>query len=299
MHHDRLEAGVSEAVDNRPGYFEDRAPAIKGVEQTSRNDRVSLDFHDDWADVRMTIERGGRSLGIDLDSAQHSVTELLDSSDEPGRGPLLDYLFSRRYERRGWTLFRSKESGTAVAYVEVNWDDDDPGNYVAGGHWMHFAANEVGGCIGCVMERENPFYRILDFEGITLHPAGVKSELYALCHNSDTEMPADFDLASYADFNAFLSEVNVRESQFRIHLDTAPINSDGTIGDADIRLELDYFPEGTDTGGTWGGRFSGISDEHGHPNRAIGTLGGTWTHGQGGQGRFIGNFYVSSHPAKP
>ena len=310
VRHDLLEEKLRDAARAGPNFRTNREQDAGRIEHASQHDIFSEDFADRWSDVRMTIQREDGEK-IELDSTRHSITEPLDSAAEPDRGPLLDYGLSGNHERRDWTLFRATKTGASVAYSEVNWDDDDPTNYLAGGYWMHldridldwspapwafddadagafirgpefagnptlpgrgtatylgratglytffygptwanlqlartkesgiyhgvaqltadFSKNEIRGCIGCLVPGEDTSWRLLDFGGSIQLPVGAKAELYALYHNYNTPLPAGFDLASYSQEDFESGEIDVRESQYRIHLAPAPINGDGSF----------------------------------------------------------------------
>ncbi len=376
LHHELLEATVNAAASAGPHFHENGVEQVSNRDyQTSENNHVLVDLDTSRSGVKLEIMLAEGGPNILLDSAEHSVTEPLDSSEEPDRGPLLDYGFSEDHERRAWTMLRTSATEAATGYVEANWDDKDPTNPISSGYWIHldgdysadqvndidvgtfihgpefsgnptfppsgkvtysgrvtgiytffygpawanlglteieetgifhglaqltvdYSTNQIEGCIGCLAETEDDSYRLLDFGGITLHPLGIKSELYALYHNINTEVPEGFQLTSYTNLDSFLDEVNVRESQYRIFLDQTSINSDGTLQDENVKLQLDYFLERAKTDGTWGATFSSINDAAGNPRRIIGTLGGSWDHPGGGLGSFIGNFYVSTNPVK-
>ena len=115
-----------------------------------------------------------------------------------------------------------------------------------------FAANTIGGCIGCS-------------ETVTL---------------SGTLVDAD---------SGESSDVLFEDSGYRLDLHSTSLNSDGTFEPGQMRLRHPVISI-TGTEGTWGGRFSNIADSDGDPRLVAGTFGAEAASAGGSEGTFVGSF---------
>lgn len=142
-----------------------------------------------------------------------------------------------------------------------------------------FETNTISGCIGCIMEGEDPEMVILETAGDIIDPDGNRYDLYAVYHNRERGMPGD-------------------GSWSRIKLGDAPIDpSTGTFTGTDITVEIDYF-QGSTSSGTWGGKFSNKPEGSGEPRLVGGTTSVEWSHPDGDNAVFIGNFFADKDVAE-
>lgn len=115
-----------------------------------------------------------------------------------------------------------------------------------------FAANSIGGCVGCR-------------DGVAL---------FGSVHDADTGESTD---------------VMFEDSGYQLHLDPTNWNSHGTFLGQQMRLEHSVISI-TSTAGAWGGQFSNIPDSAGDPRLLAGTFGAGATSAGGSEGAFLGSF---------
>ncbi len=116
--------------------------AFRTVTHTSDPDSVSTEFVG-GSRVKVAVDRGVRNV-FTLDSAAHSVKEtVVDATAEQeyfippeDRFPI-PHALAPGYEYRRWTLFEHSENTSSLVYVSINWNSNDPFDYLAGGTWMH------------------------------------------------------------------------------------------------------------------------------------------------------------------
>ena len=187
--------------------------------------------------VRGNANVGVKDMGTFTDAGPGSVFSYYDGQDSSWVRPVT-----------GTATYLGSAEG---AYVESNGD---------GGIWWgglmlraNFAANSIGGCIGCPEAYPNrPDRGIYTYETIEDLKAdyGTEEDLYVSLRGGRISKDGSFE---------------------------------GTLG----VLELSTDTELPSSGGKWGGLFSGNRDASTHPSSLGGTIGGT-AEGAGFIGVFLG-----------
>ncbi len=262
---------------------------------------------------RLVVDVARRSGGaLSLDTAHHTIDY------EIGTSSTTDRKFGSA------AMLKHSASEFTLARVATDWASDDVTDYLAGGYWLHatgdiyngrVTAAEMGAFVDGPEIRGTPSLPVTG----TATYNGLAAGLYAARYGSDvpnvpqgTNEIGEFEgnLRLLANFqtgsisgevnNIYLSYIGEtpggvaysgknERSDYRLNLETAQIDSNGTFTGNDITLTNPFLS--ISSTGSWGGRFSTIDDSAGNPRVVAGTLGGSGTTSGGSVASFVGAFY--------
>ena len=225
-------------------------------------------------------------------------------------------------------LMEIDQGQTQLAYVVLNWDPDDPTDWLSTGWWLQtsgqldlFESDDFSAFFtGPEFSRDDSFN--LPTEGTATY-TGSSGGLFQYFYGSDTpEFEGEYTYAEYEgpswftlDFsNQFLwgcvgctgqiksQQVHLAEilgpadvpppdlSGYRIRLGPVRIKPDGTY-ENDILKVSHSEREVLDTWGYFGGALSARPDRDGNPRLMVGFYQGTFQEDDGGTGRFHGAYH--------
>ena len=261
-----------------------------------------------------TLSRQGAStIQMDTDDAYADFGREPSVIDLPGRSSQTRY------------TFRHEGSRATLGLFAVDWSNDDPGDYLAGGYWLHIRTDpqefQLGAFVG------GPELGLdqtpqLPVSG-TAYYRGSSTGLYATRYGTDGEgiapgseeigeflgdatLSANFDagtirgcigcnegiLLSGAYYDKDTGDVSTFsvESDYRVDLGSTPIGrSNGTFRDGGVSLSNPDV-QITRSEGTWAGQFSNKVDADGDPRVVAGTFTGEATTRGGSKAVFVGAF---------
>ena len=175
-------------------------------------------------------------------------------------GPELDVSSPPQMPVQGQATYRGQAGGAYVYMYGESWGEELAGTYGVGDYvgtvtlTADFAANTLGGCIGCQGD-------------------------IALWHSQLREL-----------FGGPAREIHALPTDYELHLGAVSFNTeDGTFEHTDVTVR---HPERTITqsGGFWGGQFSNIPDSAGNPRLAAGFSDAEFEEADGSVGSFWGMF---------
>ena len=290
--------------------------SVAGVIQSSNTDDANF-----TADKIMTTHSSAALLGIDIDRAGGDSISL-DTAQHSVEG---DTETSRVTERQftDALLFRHDASRFTLARVAVDWAQDNPMDYLAGGYWIHAAGDvaaediaqaEIGAFVDGPELRGTPTLPVAGTATYFGLAAGAYTALLGIEFGhaqgrrdigefeADVSLTADFGNATIAGrlenivldylFTTPDEQVGERGGDspgYELTLGEAPIGENGTF--AGSKLVLSRHTVAVPTQGSWGGRFSTANDVDGNPRIVAGTIGGTGSTPGGTEVSFIGAFY--------
>ncbi len=288
-------------------------PAFGSVTQTSNvnvsgatTDAAQVTISRDRATLRVRRRDGS---GFSLNTVDHLVDGGTYVSPVTGRdwdeGLLIDY----------------GANSATVMYGAIDYDSNDPTDWMAGGYWMHVRGNlqagtvtgvEVGAFVdGPEISRPAsvPVSGTASYNGIaagiyasqygTDVPGGTLGTIEVGSYSGAFHAVADFSrgivsgsvsnitvdaVATEPDGSVYSGNASVPT---RLEIGAAAIGSDGTFTGTNVRLVDPRFSFSSNEG-SWGGRFSTIDDVTGDPRAVAGTHGGSATTTGGTAVRFIG-----------
>ena len=271
----------------------------------------------DGTDLAITVSRDdGSTLTLDTGS---DISEPSGAFESPVTG----------HSAQAWVVLKIDNDGISVARATLTASESDADEYLTMGYWMHIAGDltefsftgvEIGTFVdGPELSLTSP--ASLPAQG-TASYYGPAGGAYGVRHdagegstpgpteigefNSTVELTADFAARTIggcvgcrdgvALFGVLRdaetgeeSDVLLEDSGYRLHLEDASLDSDGTFRDDDVRLEHSAASI-TGTTGAWGGQFSNIADSAGAPRLVGGTFGAEATGADGSEAVFLGSF---------
>ena len=234
---------------------------------------------------------------------------------------------------RAWRLSDNTSDGRTFVYVLVNWDEDDPADYLSAGWWLHLPPDlsyrdlrqaESGVFIdGPELDLSNPPQMPVEGEAKYV---GIMGGLYRYRPPDggleDHEYSAVIDLtANFADHTisgcvGCIGDIvtqrlylytllgwrprdpSVPPTDYEVHLGATPFKPDGTFEHTDITVK---HPERTVTqsSGQWAGQFSNVPDGDGNPRRIVGLSDVEFNDADGSNARLVGIFEALSPANQP
>ena len=296
-------AATSAAATNLPRFGSVTQSSNEGMTAGVTGDAASTSF--DGNDVQVIIDRtDGSSLVL------NSATNRFGSVDYQ---PIL-----RGYSYRGDLLYQHTDEAATLAAVYVNWDNQNPRDYLAGGYWLHAEGDLPAGLVTRVEtgafvdgpEIEGPATTQVSGRADYVGQAGGmytylqsgRSEIGEFA--GDVRITADFGTNTISGCVGCVSGIVV--SGFSVDDDEqatafiavpnsarlrmgATLIKNGAFSSGNVNIERDDARV-TSTDGSWGGRFSTIGDDQG-PRLAAGTAGASWTEEGGGSGAVVGSWF--------
>ena len=226
---------------------------------------------------------------------------------------------------RAWNNVLIRTDGLSYATYAINWNDADSTDWYAAGHWLHFSGDllvgrvenvEVGAFIdGPEFDEPQPDLPVTGTATFKGKAAGMYGANYGPTNSNssmfgsflgDAELTANFDGGTIAGCVGCSDGIYLSGTRItRADAETVPHES--TLSGWTITLELTVFdrPGGTFSGrtdvdhssspvsatnGSWGGRFSNVSDTSGNPRMVAGTLGAAARRMDGTHSVFVGTF---------
>ena len=296
-------AAAAAAATNLPRFGSVTQSSNEGMTAGITGDTASTSF--DGNDVQVIIDRtDGSSLVL------NSATNRFGSVDYQ---PILP-----GYSYRGDALYRQTDEAASLAAVYVNWDDQNPDDYLAGGYWLHAEGDLSAGLVTGV--ETGAFVDGPEIDGPATTPVsgrasyvGQAGGMYTYLKSGhseigefagDVQITADFDTNTISGCVGCVSGIVVSgfsvdddeqaaafitvPSSARLRMGATPIE-DGAFRSGNVSIERDDVRV-TSTDGSWGGRFSAIGADQ-VPRLAAGTAGANWTEEGGGSGAAIGAWF--------
>ena len=248
----------------------------------------------DGTDVTATLTRDGAST-VTLDSA--------DAYEQPDVLPSFVNLPGR--SARIFGVFDRGTDGAVLGRLVVDWADDDPGDYLAGGYWLRAGTDPTAFDVGVFVH--GPELSLGDTPSLPISGSatyqGMSAGVYAVEYGVDAPalgIPAGSqELGGFtatatltADFSAGTIEGCEVDSvvDFRLRLRSASFDrSAGTFGGTGVVLDHSYLPI-AQSSGVWSGRFSNRADSDGNPRLAAGAFIGRGASARGTRAGFAGAF---------
>ena len=287
-----------------------------GVVQSSIVDDVGV-----TADAIMTAHSSATVLEIDIDRAGGDSISL-DTSRHSLEGDTETSSVTGRQFTDALLFFQPGASRFTLARVAVDWAQDDPMDYLAGGYWIHATGEvaagnssqaEIGAFVDGAELRGAPNLPVAGTATYRGFAAGAYTALLGIEFGpdegrqdigefeADISLTADFGNATVAgslqnivlDYLATTPDGQVEQKRgervsYGLTLGRVSIGDDGTFVGGDVELSL---PGRVTTQGSWGGRFSAANDADGNPRIVAGTIGGTGSTPLGTEVSFVGAFY--------
>ena len=266
-----------------------------------------------------TIQRGSAGT-LSLDSADVYYDSGVQTSavDLPNRRSRTRYVFDHT------------GSSATLGLLAVDWSNGDPGDYLAGGYWLHVEANpfslQVGAFVdGPELDMSNP--PSLPVSGAASYQ-GSSAGLYALQYGTDggavpagseelgefagiATLTANFTagtiggcvgcvgdiLLSGVYHDSASGDVSTFEdvpTAYRVNLGAVAFNrSNATFQGSNVTLTHPLAPD-TQSSGAWAGQFSNRMNGSGDPRLVAGTFGGEGATPGGSRTVFVGAFAAGS-----
>ena len=114
-------AATSRAANSLPRFEDSITQSGNRDRGGVSSDRAGTEFGDGHLTATITRQSAG-PLALD------TATDTLFSYDVP---------YIPGYTLRTWALLSDTDEGALVSYHVVNWNDDDPSDYLAAGYWIH------------------------------------------------------------------------------------------------------------------------------------------------------------------
>ena len=280
---------------------------VRGIDTSFNGDRFTLRIN----------RQDGSATVLDTD---RDATEGVDV-------PPADNLVTNRPGAEGYIVSADDTSAT-VAGVSVEWSNNDFGDYIAGGYWMHVETAPLGLEIGAFIDGPDYDSAVdVPVQGTATYN-GRAAGMYLSVYGTDlasSQLPAgsvefgDYigDLRLVANFSTrsiggridaieLLGGVGVAPSGdvyetlgspsisgYEVVLGSAPIRQGGQFTGNSVRLTHPNVSIASSTG-TWAGRFSTVDDSAGFPRAVAGTHMGFAVTSGGTQATFIGAQYGST-----
>ena len=230
------------------------------------------------------------------------------------------------FVNREWFLAENRHDGRTILYSAVEWDDDNPADYLAVGWWLHFPpgvsgdeyeAAERGVFIdGPELDFSNPPELPIGGEATYVggtgglyeyfHGSGwgeLKGESQYVEFSASIELRADFSEATIAGCIGCTGDIEVETLHLWPAVTWRGPDPDALPRDYEVHLgPAPFNPDGTfenadisvshpertvtRTEGVWGGQFSNIPDRDGNPRRVVGYGGVRFDEADGSIGSF-------------
>ena len=303
---------AAQAATNLPAFGSVTQSSNRGVAGVT-DDAASASF--DGRNVSLTVRRKDGSR-FSLNGATDRFGSVPGSSTVPG------------HSFRGDGLLTHTDTSLSLAAVYVSWDNTDPTDYLAGGYWMHAAGSTVplnitGIEIGAFVDGPElsgaPTVTKLGTATYTGSAGGLYAYRYGSTRDdvpsgsieigefgADASLTANFGAGTISgclgcNGGATVSGVGTAPNgqtfafidvviPARVRLGATPIGNAGSFRGTNVSVEITGTTV-TGTNGSWGGRFSTVSDADGDPRVAAGTAGADWREADGSQGSFVGAWY--------
>ena len=230
------------------------------------------------------------------------------------------------FVNREWFLTENRSDGRTLLYATVEWNDDNPDDYLSAGWWLHFPpgvpsdeyeAAERGVFIdGPELDLAKPPEMPLSGEAAYAGSAGglyeyfygndwgeLKGQSQYVEFSASVELRANFSQATITGCMGCTGDI-VAET---LHLwpavswrgpgpDALPTDYEVHLGPAPFNTDGTFenaaistrHPDRTvtQTDGTWGGQFSNVPDQDGNPRRVVGYSGVRFDEADGSIGSF-------------
>ena len=281
---------------------------VTGVESTFFGQRATA-----------TLRRG-TARTIQLDSA--------DAYDDSGVQTSVVDLPNRSSRTR--YVFDHTSSSATLGLLAVDWSNNDPGDYLAGGYWLHAAANpfslQIGAFVdGPELDLSNP--PTLPLSG-TASYQGSSAGMYALQYGRDGDnvpagseelgefsgiatLTANFSAGTIAGCIGCVGDILLSgvyydsatgevlgfdgvPTGYRVNLGRVAFNrSNATFQGSNVTLSHPLATVASSSG-TWAGQFSNRLNGSGDPRLVAGTFGGEGSTAGGSRTVFVGAFAAGS-----
>ena len=333
--------GVSPSAGGSP----DPSPTPAGTVSEFR-DAARSEVFGQLDDVRVSfgsvaVATGARVTGIDPSFDGERVSAVVERGSAPtiridstdayyDLGTEASTLGLPNRSSRTRATFAHSASSATLGLIAVNWSNDDPGDYLAGGYWLHMETDPFGLEIGAFIDGPE-----LDLDDPPALPVagsaryrGAAGGMYAVRYGSDggavpegseelgefsgiATLTADFDAGTIDGCigcagNVLLSGVHYDKSTggtetfigvptgYRVNLGTVNFDrSNATFQGGNVTLFHPVVPI-TRSSGTWAGQFSNRLNGSGDPQLVAGTFGGEGSTGGGSRAVFVGAFAAGS-----
>ncbi len=231
---------------------------------------------------------------------------------------------------REWFLAENRHDGKTILYTAVEWDNDDPSDYLAVGWWLHFPpgvpgdefeAAERGVFIdGPELDRSNPPAMPLSGTATYVGGAGglyqyfygrgwgeLQGQSQYVEFSAPIELTANFAEATIAGCIGCTGDISAETLHLWPAVQWRGPAPDASPADYEVHLGPTRFnPDGafenaavsvhhpertvTQSQGVWGGQFSNVPDRDGNPRRVVGYGGVRFDEADGSIGSFEGIF---------
>ena len=234
------------------------------------------------------------------------------------------------FANREWFLAENRHDGRTILYTAVEWDNDDPSDYLAVGWWLHyppgvpsddFEAAERGVFIdGPELDRSNS--PAIPVSGTATY-AGLAGGLYEYFYGSawgelqgqsqyvefsaPIVLTADFPNATITGCIGCTGDIEVETLHLWPAVAWRSPDPDALPTDYEVHLgPAPFNPDGSfenaaisvshsertvmQSEGVWGGQFSNVPDRDGNPRRTVGYAGVRFDEADGSIGSFEGIF---------
>ena len=270
---------------------------MSGLLSGITTDAASASF--DGRNPGVTVRREDGS-GIRLNTAAHPLDTVSIESGIPGHN-----------RGRGDAMLDVAGNRASAAIAYVSWNNSDPTDHLAGGHWMYFegdfAAGTVSGAeIGAFVDgpetdgpADLPLAGTATYRGPTAglfartwgtdDPGAAPGSTMIGAYAAIVDLTANFGSSTisgcvgctgpvelsglFEDGRTGVATEEVSTSDGVLRLGPASIASDGTFRNHEVSLSNPNYT--IDSGsGSWGGKFSNRRDAAGDPRLVAGTYGG-------------------------
>lgn len=262
-------------------------------------DVTDLDLAFDGSRATVTVERGGAGT-IVLDTRDTYRDDGVDDSvfyGDTGTG---------RSSHDRYVYSRTGNSATTGRLV-VDWSNSDPGDYIAGGYWLHAGPSSadwqagayvVGPELSLADPPRLPVSGSAVYEGDAGGVFALQGAFADQRRDAGLEVDGDFTTEArlVADFAAGTVEgcigcaYGLLGGVGRLELGAVSFDrSDGTFGGSNVTLSTAIVTI-TGSSGKWAGQFSNIADASGAPRLAAGTFDATASADDGSTVALVGAF---------
>ena len=230
------------------------------------------------------------------------------------------------FANREWFLAENRHGGRTILYTAVEWDDDDPADYLAVGWWLHyppgvsisdFEVAERGVFIdGPELDLSNPPDMPVSGEAIYVGATGglyeyfygsgwgeLQGESQYVEFSAPIELRASFSEATITGCIGCTGDIEVETLHLWPAVSWRGPDPDALPTDYQVHLgPAPFDPDGTfentavsvshperaitQAKGVWGGQFSNVPDREGSPRRIVGYGGVGFDEADGSSGSF-------------
>ena len=273
--------------------------------------------------VESTFEDGSPSVTVNRGEADDIVLDPVSAAMVADDGNEASYVGLPERTGRAWRIYDTTETSATYSLVAVDWANDNPDDYLAGGYWLHADTEtvEIGAFIdGPEMDGDNP--PTLPIAG-TASYRGSSAGGYLALAGTDANYPvgslevgefvgtatlsADFLAGTingcvgceddiYLRGTVFNSATGLSDefiglpTDYEVNLGSVPFDrSDGRFDGENVTVTSPSVPI-TQSSGIWAGQFSNVPNDNGDPRLVGGAFGGLASTAGGTQALFIGAF---------